>query len=247
MVAGYSADLGAPLRLYRASVGVWLNLVLGVLFLLLALVGFVSVLLGRSPSRLNGPLFWYIVSTVLGVLLFGIWLWQRTRQVQVYERGFHYQHGSRSLLVRWEEIAAIWRRSVRHSVHFIPVGTSHTFSIQTYGGESLKLTGSIGGVAALGDEIQVAALPYVLSRAMGQLQAGQHVAFSKLQVHQLGLHNGKQLLPWNEVGAITMRNGYLIIKHQGQWRAWLQLPSAQIPNLLVLLTLLDQRQPAVVG
>lgn len=240
-----SQELGTPLHVYGISSGVWLHLVFAIILLAAALRGYVRVLLGMSPTRLNGPLFWYLFSTVLGAIFLSVWLWQRTRRVQIFKHGFQYQLGARMITIRWEEVAYIWRQGVRYSINFIPVGTAHTFIIQNRSGEKIKLTGSIGRVADLGKEIELASAPLIMKQTYEQLQSGHTVDFGALQINSLGLHKGKMLLPWNEIKEVTTKNGYLIIKRQGQWQAWAKTSIAQTANIFILLMVIDQARQSI--
>jgi len=53
------------------------------------------------------------------------------------------------------------------------------------------------------------------------------------------LNNGHELLPWTQVEAVDVKNGFVSVKRQGAWLSWDKVAAAEIPNFFVFQALVD--------
>jgi hypothetical protein len=233
-------QLGTPTAAHRASLGVWLNLVLGTGFVLLSVYSLIALVRSGVRLQLNGPLFWCLFGLGLGVILLAVWYYQVSLKIQIFEQGFIYSKGSATRVIRWDTIESIRHQAVRMRVNFIPVGTVHTYTIRTNQGETLKLTNSVGKVVKLGTLIQAEAFKHLMPRAIESYNAGGTLQFGKLSVNQAGIGNGKEIVPWAQVKSVQVSNGSITIKKDGKWLNWANVAVAQTPNFFVFLALVDR-------
>jgi hypothetical protein len=66
------------------------------------------------------------------------------------------------------------------------------------------------------------------------------VYFGPLAVSQMGLTKGNQTVPWSEIHGVQVQKGYIKIKKQGRWFNFANVPVSSVPNVFVLLSLVDR-------
>jgi hypothetical protein len=235
-----SYQLGTPTSAHRASLGVWLSLVLGTGFVLLSIYSLIALVRSGVRLQLNGPLFWCLFGLGLGVILLAVWYYQVSLKIQIFEQGFIYSKGSATSVIRWDDIESVQQQIIKQSVNFIPVGTSYAFTICTVGGETLKLTNSVGKVAQLGALIQNETFKRLMPRAIETYNGGGTLRYGRLSVNQAGISNGKETIPWVQVKGIQISNGFIVVKKEGKWLTWANVSVAQTPNFFIFLALVDR-------
>jgi len=96
----------------------------------------------------------------------------------------------------------------------------------------------LAGYAELAEEVQRRSFPPLWRDAVRRFRDGRMLAFGKLEVSLLGLHHKGQVLPWPEVGKLTVAGGQLGITRKRKWLPWATVkPAAEVPNLHVLFAL----------
>jgi hypothetical protein len=232
-------QLGTPTIAHRAGISVWVTLAAGAIFTLLGGYVLIEILTGMLRSGRQSMLLVSIIFLVIGIAFMAIGYFQSRQHIQVFDQGFTYIKASAVQIVRWDAIESIRHQAVRVRVNFIPIGTAHTYTITTTQGETIKLTGSIGKVAKLGALIEAEAFKYLMPRAIETYKAGGTLQFGKLSVSQLGIGNGKEIVPWAQIKSVQMNNGWISVKKQGKWLNWANAAVAQTPNVFVFLALVD--------
>jgi hypothetical protein len=176
----------------------------------------------------------------VGLALLAVWYYQASLNIQVFEQGLIYTKAGATRVIRWDDIESVQQQVVKHSVNFIPVGTSHTYTIRTASAGTLKLTDSIGKVAQLGALIQGETFKRLMPRAIETYNGGGTLQYGKLSISQVGIGNGKETVPWAQVKGVQVSNGYIAVKKEGKWLTWANVAVAQTPNFFVFLALVDR-------
>jgi hypothetical protein len=238
-----AASLGTPSsHEYRAGWGVWVYGLFGIVLVLAGLAGISHLIFGGTFTVTQ-----LVVS--LGAILIAIFfafLWYRgfSTRVQVYEHGFAYTRGNKTHNFRWDEIEAIWQHVVTYRlrllIFYVPVSTGYKYTIRKTTGETIKLTNSIGKVAELGPLIQEQVLKHMMPRAIETYNNGGTLQFGKLSISKMGINNGKETLPWDQVKGVQIDSGYIIVKKTGKWMRWVGADVAKIPNLFLFISLVDR-------
>lgn len=92
--------------------------------------------------------------------------------------------------------------------------------------------------AALAEEVQRRSFPALWADAVRRFHDGRMLAFGKLEVSLLGLHHAGQILPWPEVGKLTIAQGQLAVSQKRKWMPWATIkPAADVPNPHLLFAL----------
>ncbi|QDU19368.1 DUF6585 family protein [Urbifossiella limnaea] len=105
-------------------------------------------------------------------------------------------------------------------------------------GAKAEFSPALTGYAQLAEEVQRRTFPPLWRDAFRRFRDGRTLAFGKLDVNLLGIHHKGQLLPWHEVGKLTVAQGQVGISQKKKWLPWATIkPAAEVPNLHVLFAL----------
>ncbi len=183
------------------------------------------------------------ISILLG--LFGLWAaydnWNRA--VVLYTDGLAYHDNKGLQTWRWDEVAAFFFSITRHYTNGIYTGTTYVYTLHKTDGAKLSLDNKYGkdDIPKLGSAIEQAILPIQYKRAADAYNAGQMVTFGPVAISKEGITISKKTYPWDEVAKISLENGMLsVAKKGGGWFSGASAPVSSIPNVAVLLTIIDQ-------
>ena len=79
----------------------------------------------------------------------------------------------------------------------------------------------------------------LLPLAFDRYMEGKSLTFGPLSVDVEGLTHGKSFLPWGEVNEVKLAMGMFTVTQKGKWLSWCKIGVASLPNLFVLLALVD--------
>jgi hypothetical protein len=227
----------------RSFLGYFLLLLGGTL----AAVALINVVGNPDPYRV-----FYALGAAGGILLAtGAWCvsWARTNAnlcVRVFPQGLERTWGRERVACRWEDIEAVWHRESRHFVSGEVVQATHYYRIRLGDGRELEFTDLLQNVGQLGDTILQQTCQRLLPLALQRFRAGHDVWFGDLSVSQRGLSRmsfeGQETLPWEEVDHIDINSVSGVIninRKRGRSLTWWQGDSADMPNVLVFLAVVN--------
>ncbi len=192
-------------------------------------------------KRLVGPL---IFGLVLGAL--GLWAaWSAyanwNRMVVVYTHGLALRDRKGVRFWRWEQIEALYRLVVKRYVNGIYTGTTHTYTIGLGQGGRERFDDRYQNVEKLGNMLQGRTFNHLSARAVEAYNAGRKVQFGRVALDKAGITVGKKTYPWESVEQVTVRQGVLWVRSKdGGWSGRASAVVSAIPNLVVLLSFIDQ-------
>ena len=161
--------------------------------------------------------------------------------VAVYDKGFVYRDRKGFQPWRWEEVVSLTVAVTRHYTNGIYTGTTHIYTLFNHRNERLVLGDILKGIEQLAAAIEQAIFPNLYEHASTQYNAGQALVFGPLMVSKAGIQIGKRTYPWVEVEQVSIKQGMLkISKKSGGWFSGASVPAASIPNLRVVLSIIDQ-------
>lgn len=144
---------------------------------------------------------------------------------------------------RWDQIHAVWRNVIKHYRYYGYIRrytrTTHNYTIQRNDGYQLILNDKIADIAQLGELIISRATNHLLPAAIQAYQQGQTISFGSLSLNLQGMYNGRELLPWPQIKAVDVKNGFINVQRQGSWLHWTSQVAASTPNLSVFLGLVN--------
>lgn len=166
----------------------------------------------------------------------------RKVDVHIYtcENGFIYAVGQTvPQPFRWDQIQAVWRKATNHYRNGVYTGTSTCYTIERKDGSQVVLDNHIDGIEKLGKVISARITRLLLPQVIEAFNSGQTITFALLTLDQQGLNNGHELLPWTQVEAVDVKDGFVSVKRQGAWLNWDRVAAAEIPNFFVFQALVD--------
>jgi hypothetical protein len=161
--------------------------------------------------------------------------------VGVYEQGLAVRDRKSVQLRRWQDIISMTAAVRRNYMNGIYTGTTHVYSLFDSQNKRLVLNDSYVKVEELAKIIQDSIFPILYERASKQYNSGQTLVFGPVSISNAGLQIGKKKYAWTEIQQVSIHQGILrISKEGGSWFSGARVSSSTIPNLNVLLNLIQQ-------
>lgn len=161
--------------------------------------------------------------------------------VVAYEGGFAYTDRKGLQIWRWEDVVSMTSAIIRHYTNGIYTSTTHVYTLFNRQNQRLVLSDSISKVEELAKNIDESIFSFLYGRAADQYNAGQAVAFGPVTIGKGGIAIGKKTYPWTDVKEVSIHHGVLkVSRKEGVWFSGASAPASTIPNLRVLLSLIDQ-------
>jgi hypothetical protein len=163
--------------------------------------------------------------------------------VVAYEHGLAYTLGGKHGVVRWADVTAVSeQRFTRVNPIGQEVGRGHQFLFECKDGVVHDLeVGGIDDSVTLAGYVHQGTLEFLVPRAEADLKAGRPVAFGPLAATPPGLACGDDFLIWDEMASIEVVGGRLVVGRRGAEAAWFDGPTWVIPNVHLLLNLIEAR------
>jgi hypothetical protein len=192
-------------------------------------------------DKLITPTLIALVLFVLGILA-GIAAYVNwNRGVAVYEKGFVIRDRKGVRPWRWEEIISLTSAVTRHYTNGVYTGTTHVYTLYNRQGERLVLNDVFTKIEEVAKNIEESIFPLLYARAADEYNAGQRLVHGPVAVSKEGIQIGKKTYPWQEVKEVSIHQGILkVSKKDGGWFSGASASAASIPNLRVLLTIINQ-------
>lgn len=164
----------------------------------------------------------------------------RNKGAAIFEGGLAYSDLSGIHAWRWDDIAGVQIEIVRRQISQQIGSIRHTYLLTNTKGERLILDESLARIEMLGSIIRDRVMPRLISKYSSAFQAGQPVQFGPITIDKTGgLRVGKRVHPWSQFKEATIQKGILQLTFNDSGVT--ALPASEIPNLEILLTLLDQK------
>jgi Family of unknown function (DUF6585) len=183
-----------------------------------------------------------------GLVTFGLGLlaawsafsnWKKT--VVVYRDGLAYSDRKGLRQARWDQIASLTSAVTKHYRNGIYTGTTHIYTVLSKEGEKWVFNDSLQNVEALSDHIRKGTFPHLYQAAADAYNAGGSLQFGSVAIDKAGIQLGKKSYQWSEVKQVSIQQGVLKVEKQGGgWFSGANIMVSTIPNLPVLLSIIDQ-------
>ncbi len=212
-----------------------------------AVIAPVALALGLTTAQVTdwwGPVVTVVLTAAvvlaLGWYVLHVW----NREIILYERGFSYREGSKTVFIRYDEIASIRLRAERLAYFGGLLRRDvYRFTVTTTEAERFSITNLYRRAAELGTRLNEQ-----IDRALGpkiarQLADGGSVVFGDaLSVNAQGLRENGRDLAWLDYGGYRIGGRRLALLDAGGG-VWLALPLAEVDNITLLLEVLREKQP----
>ena len=181
--------------------------------------------------------------------LYALIKWRRgiAKEVVVYANGVTCTARGQTLLCRWRDVVSIKEDRGATQGSLMNVHTQRWVTLTDAAGTVIQFVGPQQEVGFVADAVVRQAYGVIMPRALRRLADGKSVAVGPITVSAAGLETKEGKLPWDEVGAVSVEKGYLIIRAPGRKRDWFKEALGSIENHRVLLALWDERRPEDAG
>jgi hypothetical protein len=222
-------------------------LVKSLLGISLSIVGMAFILAGVAVLILNPAAFLRgMYAGIFGAAWLSFGMFQlrgaaraRGAHLSAGTEGVMQVKGTQTEVMRWNQIAAVQQTFTR---------IQHNYFLQAYillrrDGTALTLEKSSTDFKALRKTIEAEVTRCQLPEAIAAYHAGHPVIFGAIMVNAQGISVQRQkehkTLAWNEFKTVKVNDGRFIIKKQGAIASWVPLLIPEVPNLCVLLALIE--------
>ncbi len=235
-----SYQLGAHTQLYQAN--------------LIKLISFVSITLVLTvidiPAVIAENSNIIVLLILLAATIYAVWylVINFNSKAYVFTEGLIRAQGSKIDVMRWEHIEAVWEKIVRHRYRgLITIYTSYNYTVSRGDGAQFKFSSALKNTKQLGDVIQQEVTRRQLPKAIAAYDNGSLANFGPLSVSMQGISKNGVLVPWNQVGQVNLRRGWVIVPKQGSLLAASRTRCSLVPNLQVFLQLVEHARRRASG
>ncbi len=189
------------------------------------------------PPFLIGS-FFFLVGILLAWSAFSNW----KKSAALYRDGFAYVDRKGVKSWNFEQVTGMTAAVTKHYRNGIYTGTTHVYTLWNKAGDRMNINDAIQGVEELASGIRKGIYPHLYQAAANAYNAGKPVQFGAVTISKAnGLQMKKKAYPWNEVKEVKIQKGILkVAKKGGGWFSGTNIAVSTIPNLDVLLSMIDQ-------
>lgn len=191
----------------------------------------------------SSPLLTVILMTVITLIAGWYVLHFWNREIILYEKGFSFREGARTVLFLYNEIISIRQRAERLAYFGGLIRRAvYRFTLTTIRGETMTLSNLYKRVDRLGAQLEQKIYPLLGVTLRARLMQGEKVPFTDtLRLSSVGLHEQGRDLAWDQFAGYQIGGGHLTLYAQPNKTEWLRLSLPDVDNLPLLIDLLKRQ------
>jgi hypothetical protein len=200
-----------------------------------------------------------IFTGIFGLLFAYAWLWTKTR-VTIHEEGISYKSPFSQKDLRWNEIieTRYGQQPMNMAVHFgligwliAALGRGNDKMIRSFdliGPQKITINSNIRDVEEVVRLVLAAVNPRLRQEAQRMLNSGGTVSFGKISLSPSSvIWKSKEPIPYTAIVKCKIEGSMLRVKAEGKWLDNIAVTAKKIPNIFVLLDLIEERRSTVLG
>jgi hypothetical protein len=200
-----------------------------------------------------------IFTGIFGLLFAYAWLWTKTR-VTIHEEGISYKSPFSQKDLRWNEIieTRYGQQPMNMAVHFgligwliAALGRGNDKMIRSFdliGPQKITVNSNIRDVEEVLRLVLAAVNPRLRQEAQRMLNSGGTVSFGKISLSPSSvIWKSKEPIPYTAIVKCKIEGSMLRVKAEGKWLDNIAVTAKKIPNIFVLLDLIEERRSTVLG
>lgn len=234
-------ELGNPVAV-NALRGWRLWVRVAVTLLLLAAAASTPFLAQANVADGGSNWYWVGGAALFFAVLLGILTWKRLRSTIVtFDDGIAWEEGDGVRTLRWDQVTAVAASRTRHSINFIPTGSTYRYTVDMDTGEPKVLTTyNTAHVESVGEHIIEKVMPRIFEECVEAFDRGEEVQFGPVVIgRDLGIKYKQKVFPWEEIGAIDVDAGtFICTRAGGGWGRGVAISIGDIPNFEALYGIL---------
>ena len=189
-----------------------------------------------------GP--WILAAILFLISLFFAWgaFTNWNKAAVVYQNGMAYRDRQKIHTWRWTDFQSMTSAVTKHYTNGIYTGTTHIYTLFNKDGEKILLKDTISNVEELATRISKKIFPLLYEEYAQIYNLGQDCDFGPVKLNKAnGIQIGKKQYTWGEIEQVAIQKGVLSIKKKGGgWFTGASASASNIPNLEVMLSIIDQ-------
>ena len=207
----------------------------------------VALALGLTTAQVLewwGPVLTVILMALVALALGWYVLHYWNREIILYEQGFSYREGSKTVFFKSGEITSI-RLRAEQLAYFggLLRRNLYRFTVTTSEDERFTITDLYRRADELGTRLTEQINRVLKPAVMQQIADGKAVLFGDaLRVGGQGLYQGEMVLMWADFGGYRIGGRKLALFDRGG-AAWYAVPLSEVDNITLLLDILRERAP----
>ncbi len=159
----------------------------------------------------------------------------------VYEYGSTFNDRKGLQVWNWEDLVSMKSAFICHYTNGIYTSTTHVYMLNNHKNGCLVLSDSFDKVEELAKLIDERIFSHLYKLAANRYNTGQAIVSGPVVISKAGITISKETYPWSEVKEVTINCGVLkVSRKDGGWFSGASAPASTIPNLPVLLALINQ-------
>jgi len=197
-------------------------------------------------------LFWPLVIAaglfLLSLIFAGVAYSNWIKAIALYQNGFTYIDRRGLHPWRWRDITALRMAVTNHDILGLHTGTTHAYTIENRSGNRLALNDGFSRAEELARVIEENTFSLLFDQAAQQYNVGKNLTFGPVMVNKAGIQVGRRSYGWGEVQQVSIQQGILkVSKKGGGWFSGAREAASNIPNLRVLLNVIDRLAGIQIG
>jgi len=198
-------------------------------------------------------------TVAFGLLFAYAWWWTKT-SVTIHDEGISYKSPFREKDLRWDEITEYryGQQAINAGVHFGLIGwlvaamtRSNNKMIRSFeltGPQKITVNSNIRDVEEVVRQALATVNPRLCQDAQRILNSGGTVSFGKISLSPGGVvWKSKEPIPYAALVKCKIDGSMLRIKAEGKWLDNIAVMAKNVPNIFVLLDLIEEKRSAVPG
>jgi hypothetical protein len=198
-------------------------------------------------SMSNSDNAWPVLILAVVLFLIGVFtLWSAVSNWKkcavIYQQGFAYHDRKGLTTCLWNEIESLKSNVVKHYTNGIYSGTTHSYTIEKKDETRLVLNDTLSKVEQLFDCIREHSFDTIYQRYSSANNSGVPVSFGPVTISRGdGITIGRKNYPWDQVASVSVQRGMIAVaKKGGRFLSGANVQASQIPNLGVMLSIINQ-------
>ena len=211
-----------------------------------------------KQTRQVDPVLAFFVG-MFGLLFAYAWWWTKTR-VTIHEEGISYKSPFGQKDLRWGEITETryGQQPMNMAVHFGLLGylvaamgrgnNQMIRSLELIGPQKIAINSNIRDMEEVVRLVLAAVNPRLRQEAERMLNSGGTISFGKISLSPSGvIWKSKEPIPYSAIVKCKIDGSMLRVKAEGKWLDSIAITVKKIPNVFILLDLIEERRTAVAG
>jgi hypothetical protein len=207
-----------------------------------------------GPAAVH-PYLWIYLAAGSSLILAGMFFelsaylnWPKA--IALFEGGFTILDRSGLRSWRWEEITSVYASVTRGMHRNAATGARHRYTLVDRNGKQIVLDDTWKRVDALAANVRERVAPRLYLHTADAFNRGETLRFGPLLMSKEGgIQLGKKAHHWKDILEVAVKDGFVVITPGGERKGHKRerVPVSTVPNLDVLVSLLNQLVPVKIG